>query len=767
MATLSPLGARARRSERRYSLGVGLCATVEQSRAAYRRRVSRVPLAALAVVALLAPALLVIVPGVARASGVETGSQGIAVNSSGDVYVSDWARDTIDEITPQGVSIVAGIPGEYGSPTPGPATRSTLDYPIGVAVSQAGDLYIVDFGNCVVEKVTPAGTLSIVAGEVGQCGTPTPGPATSSMLASPIGVAVDSEENLYIADQGTENGPNDVIEKVTPSGTLSIFAGELAASGAPTPGPATDSKLSYPQGVAVDGAGNVYIADTSNGVVEKVNTEGILSIYAEFYTPQGVATDSAGNVYVADSGENRIEKIDTAGQLSIVAGNGRAGEPTPGLATISMLDLPNAAAVDSGGNVYISDQGNDLAEEVTPADDLSIIWNAADPIPGSTLAVSLAGSGSGTVASSPSGIACPKACFGGYAPDTQVTLTATPMPGSTFVGWSGAGCSGTGACQVTLSSDMAVTATFQRLTSATLTVALAGSGSGTVTSSPAGIACPGSCSYAYEPGMQVTLTAAPASGSRFAGWEGSGCSGAGACQVTMGSVAAVTATFEKLPILSVSITGSGAGSLESSPSGIACPETCFHTYPPGTSVTLIPTAASGSRFVGWGGSGCSGVGACQVTLGSDAAVTATFEKLLPATPLEYPLPIQPFSPPASFKPPAPALSHVKLGSKLLTAKKGGSLQFVVSQAAMIEVVIAQNVKGHKLRGVCIPVANKRHACTITVPRRTLTFSAPAGSNTFKLKLAGLSRGNCSATVTARDANGTSQMVKLTFTITNR
>ena len=86
---------------------------------------------------------------------------------------------------------------------------------------------------------------------------------------------------------------------------------------------------------------------------------------------------------------------------------------------------------------------------------------------------------------------------------------------------------------------------------------------------------------------------------------------------------------------------------------------------------------------------------------------------------------------------------------------------------MIEVVIAQNVKGHRLRGVCIPVADKRHACTITVPRRTLTFSASAGSNTFKLKLAGPSRGSCSATVTARDANGTSQRVKLTFTITNR
>ena len=259
----------------------------------------RAPLAAV----LLALALVVIVPAAARASGVQTGPQGIAVNSSGDVYVSDWAHKTVDEITPQGVSIVAGIPGQSGAPTPGPATDSKLDQPVGLAVSKDGDLYINDLGNDVIEKVTPAGTLSIVAGEVGQSGTPTPGPATSSMLAVPIGIAVDSHENLYIADQGTQNGPNNVIEKVTPSGTLSIFAGELAQSGEPTPGPATDSMLNYPQGVAVDGAGNVYIADTGNGVVEKVNTEGILSIYVSSYYPQGVAASASGEVYVSERNE--------------------------------------------------------------------------------------------------------------------------------------------------------------------------------------------------------------------------------------------------------------------------------------------------------------------------------------------------------------------------------------------------------------------------------------------------------------------------------
>ncbi len=580
---------------------------------------------------LLALALVVMVPVAARASGVETGPQGIAVNSSGDVYVSDWARQTIDEITPQGVvSIVAGIPGHSGAPIPGPATDSKLDYPEGLAVSKDGDLYINDAGNDVIEKVTPAGTLSIVAGEVGHRGTPTPGPATSSMLAAPIGIAIDSHENLYIADQGTQNGPNDVIEKVTPSGTLSIFAGELAQSGEPTPGPATDSMLNYPQAVAVDGAGNVYIADTGNGVVEKVNTEGILSIYARSYFPQGVAASASGEVYVIGN-ENTVDKVEPAGQLSVIAGTGGAGEPTPGPATRSMLDQPNSGAVDSAGNVYIADSGNDLVEKVTPAGELSIIWAAEDPIPGSTLTVARAGSGSGTVTSSPSGITCPETCFGGYEPDTPVTLTATPLPGSAFVGWEGAGCLGTGTCQVTMSSDMAVTATFQQLPPVTLTVALAGSGSGSVESSPPGIACPGTCTYAYPPGTPITLTPTAVSGSRFVGWEGSGCSGTSTCQVTLSSDTEVTATFEKLPVLSVSLAGSGSGSIESSPSGIACPGTCSYAYPPGTPVTLTPTAVSGSRFVGWEGSGCSGTSTCQVTMSSDMAVTATFQQLPPVT----------------------------------------------------------------------------------------------------------------------------------------
>jgi hypothetical protein len=161
-----------------------------------------------------------------------------------------------------------------------------------------------------------------------------------------------------------------------------------------------------------------------------------------------------------------------------------------------------------------------------------------------TLSVSFAGSGSGTVTGQ--GISCPGTCQASYTQGTAVTLPATPAAGSTFTGWSGGGCSGTGTCVVTMSQDQAVTATFTASSSThTLGVSLAGTGSGSVTSSPAGISCPGTCSHSYTSGTQVTLTATPASGSTFAGWSGGGCSGTGTCTVTMNSDQGVYAVFAR------------------------------------------------------------------------------------------------------------------------------------------------------------------------------------------------------------------------------
>jgi uncharacterized repeat protein (TIGR01451 family) len=243
------------------------------------------------------------------------------------------------------------------------------------------------------------------------------------------------------------------------------------------------------------------------------------------------------------------------------------------------------------------------------------------------LTVALAGAGSGSVSSSPSGIACGATCVAGFPPNTPVTLTPTPTPGSAFTGWSGA-CTGTGACIVTMDVAKSVTATFQPTFA--LNVAKSGLGSGTVTSSPSGISCGGTCSVEFVTGTVVTLTPTAAAGSAFTGWSGA-CTGTGACVVAMTVARSVTAEFTPTFTLTVQKTGSGNGTVTSSPAGInACGATCTADYLDGTIVELTANIGPDTDFLGWGGA-CSGTGACQVTMSAARSVTANFKSSIALT----------------------------------------------------------------------------------------------------------------------------------------
>ena len=240
------------------------------------------------------------------------------------------------------------------------------------------------------------------------------------------------------------------------------------------------------------------------------------------------------------------------------------------------------------------------------------------------LRVSKSGSGSGIVTSTPAGISCGSNCYGRYFNGTTVVLAAQAWSGSTFAGWSGEGCSGTGTCTVTMNAARSVAATFNTV-SRTLSVFKSGSGGGTVTSAPAGISCGSDCYERYSNGTTVVLAAQAWSGSTFAGWSGEGCSGTGTCTVTVNAARSVTATFNPVSrALRVFKSGGGSGTVTSAPAGISCGSDCYERYSDGTTVVLAAQASGGSKFAGWSGEGCSGTNTCTVTMNAARSVTATF-----------------------------------------------------------------------------------------------------------------------------------------------
>jgi hypothetical protein len=210
-----------------------------------------------------------------------------------------------------------------------------------------------------------------------------------------------------------------------------------------------------------------------------------------------------------------------------------------------------------------------------------------------SLTVTEAGTGNGTVTSAPTGINCPTACSANFASGAQVTLTASPADGSTFAGWSGGGCAGTGTCVVTLNAATTVTATFNSNTSGfALTVAEAGTGTGTVTSAPTGINCPTTCSANFASGTQVTLTASAATGSTFTGWSGGGCTGTGTCVVAVTAATSVTATFNSGSSPVTIGIGQGSSSTVTTTPGSSAVFGLVLTALPGTTGTVQLTCTS-------------------------------------------------------------------------------------------------------------------------------------------------------------------------------
>ena len=238
------------------------------------------------------------------------------------------------------------------------------------------------------------------------------------------------------------------------------------------------------------------------------------------------------------------------------------------------------------------------------------------------LTVTKAGEGRGLVSSDKGGIDCGDSCSDEYTPGEQVTLTAAPESGSSFAGWSGAGCSGAAGCTINMSQPKTVTAVFD-ISLFTLTVSKKGEGRGLVSSDKGDIHCGAACSDDYENGEQVTLTAAPESGSYMAGWSGSGCTGVGGCTVEMDRIRSVAAKFSP-NTLTVAKEGDGDGRVRADIGAIDCGSSCQDDYDHDAQVVLTAVPGHGSYLSGWSGGGCSGDGACTVTMDQAKTVTAEF-----------------------------------------------------------------------------------------------------------------------------------------------
>ncbi len=304
---------------------------------------------------------------------------GIALDSAANVYVADTGNHTIRKITPDGVvTTLAGLAGTYGT-NDGTGSAARFFYPEGVSVDSAGNVYVADKYNNTIRKITPMGVVTTLAGLAGSSGT---NDATSSAarFASPMGVAVDTAGNLYVADTF-----NYTIRKITPSGEVTTLAG-LAGTSDLVDGTGSDARFFSPSALAMDSTGSLFVTDGL--AIRQVSPDGVVTTLAgppqlvtdpygsadgtgsdaRFFNPKGVAVDKSGNIFVADTGNGTLRQVTPDGTVTTLAGIPRLAA-FGGYADGSGKDArfgwgPNSVAVDRTGNAYVIENG--AIRQVTP-----------------------------------------------------------------------------------------------------------------------------------------------------------------------------------------------------------------------------------------------------------------------------------------------------------------------------------------------------------------------------------------------------------------
>ncbi len=301
---------------------------------------------------------------------------GVAVDAAGNVYIADELNQRIRKVLPNGIIVTVAGNGTQGySGDGGAAVDAQLSNPINVLVDAAGNLYIADFSNNRIRKVAPSGIITTIAGG-GSADPGDNGPATNAVIANPSSMALDAAGNLYIADRERMR-----VRKVSPGGVISTIAGNGKQGYSGDGGPAVNAQLYLPTSVAVDSSGDVYIADFANNQIRVVSGGIIRTVPGlSLSGPAAIALDATGNLYIADQNNHRIQKVFIVGLLSTAAGNGvESFSGDGGPATSAQLNLPSNVVVDATGNVYIADYVNGRVRKITPGGTINTILTVAYP----------------------------------------------------------------------------------------------------------------------------------------------------------------------------------------------------------------------------------------------------------------------------------------------------------------------------------------------------------------------------------------------------
>ncbi|WP_211454522.1 NHL repeat-containing protein [Collimonas antrihumi] len=316
----------------------------------------------------------------------------IAVDTGGNLFVTDTANNTIRKISAAGVaSTLAGSAGKAGS-ADGNGQQARFNQPGGIVIDLAGNLYLADTQNHIIRKVTAAGVVTTLAGSAGQAGHDD-GIAGNARFNQPWGLTRDSAGNLYVTDTG-----NDTVRKITPEGVVTTMAGTAGNPGS-ADGSGARAQFNSPRGITIDRTANLnlYIADSNNNTIRKLSQSGDVSTLAgtagvvgsengggqraRFNQPNGIVIDSAGNIRVSDTDNQLIRNVSQTGVVSTLAGSAGSAGHTDGNGSSANFNLPMGIAADTANNLYVADTGNNLIRKVTPGGQVDTLLRSGGSSP--------------------------------------------------------------------------------------------------------------------------------------------------------------------------------------------------------------------------------------------------------------------------------------------------------------------------------------------------------------------------------------------------